>query len=246
MERAWKVPVTRYDHLTQETRDETEWVVSEVRYTLTFNGQEISRFPASPHLLRELAHGFLVGKGIITGNEPIHIIVQGKTIAVTQGEQTAKQLSPDRNMGEEHPDRGMGKPCRVLDPEMLLGAVSRLSSDSLLWKKTHGVHTIGVFTWDGQVVHLIEDVSRHSAFDKAVGKALREQVDLNDCFLALSCRISGDMVSKAALTGIRLLGSKSTITASAVEKALQEEITVVGYTQEDHFVVFTHPRRITM
>jgi FdhD protein len=149
-------------------------------------------------------------------------------------------------MTGEKTDSRIRDSCSTLHPEILLGAVSRLSSDSPLWKKTHGVHSIAVFSHDGHLIHLIEDVSRHSAFDKAVGKALMEQVNLTTCFLALSCRISCDMISKAALFGIRLLVSKSTVTGSAIEKALQEEITVIGYAQKDHFVVFTHPDRITM
>jgi len=236
MELIRKVPVARYECQDTEMRASTEWVVSEVWYHLIYGGQEISCMPASPHMLRELAYGFLVGSGNIQAGEDISIDVQGEIISVRKKQTSGPHYSRD---GTEHElNRAV-----TLSPDIVLEAVARLSSHSHVWKKTHGVHSVALITGGG-MRYLVEDVSRHSAFDKAVGKAFMEQVDLAACFLATTCRISGSMVVRAAHSGISVLVSTSTVTGLAIEQALQETITLVGFTQKDHFVIFTHPERI--
>jgi FdhD protein len=249
MEIVRKVPVIHYECIDQKSMDSTEWVVSEVCYHLSVNGDEISRIPASPHMLKELAYGFLVGKGIVLADDIDAIDIQGTEIAVTTREPHSRLSLHDssQNNVKKATAHGLrGEPSCTVIPEILFRAVGRLHSDSLLWKKTHAVHSTALFTCTGDLVHLVEDVSRHSAFDKTVGKALLEHIDLSTCFLAATCRISSDMVSRAVQCSLNLLASKSTATGAAIKKALQEEITLVGFTQKEHFVVFTHPERILL
>ncbi|MBU7031702.1 MAG: formate dehydrogenase accessory sulfurtransferase FdhD [Theionarchaea archaeon] len=251
MEPVWKVPVIRYECADQKVMDSTEWVVSEICYRLSVNGDEVSRLPASPYMLRELAYGFLVGKGLVLLDDITALTIQDTEITVTTREPHPRphvsSSLKDRagKKGDSAPMIGEEPSCCV-SPEVLFMAVERLYSDSLLWKKTHAVHATALFTSTGDLLHLIEDVSRHSAFDKTVGKALIDHLDLTTSFLAATCRISGDMVTRAANCGLTLLVSKSTATAAAIKKADQEGITIVGYTQTEHFVVFTHPERILL
>ena len=201
MEYIRKVPVTRYECQDTEKRGSTEWVVSEIWYHLIFEGQELSCLPASPHMLPELAYGFLVGNGKIRAGEDISIDVQDDMISVRKKEQTSC-LHHSRESTEHKFHRAV-----TLSPDIVLEAIARLSSHSPLWKKTHGVHSVALVTAEGIMHFLVEDVSRHSAFDKAVGKAFMERADLATCFLATTCRISGSMVVRAAHSGIKVLVS---------------------------------------
>ena len=95
---------------------------------------------------------------------------------------------------------------------------------TITFKKTGGVHVAAVFKNSGELVSYAEDVGRHNAVDKVLGGASLIGQDLSKCFLALSGRLTGDIVLKAARTGIPLVVSRT------------------GYTGELGYEVFCHPR----
>jgi FdhD protein len=110
---------------------------------------------------------------------------------------------------------------------------------------TGGLHAAGLFTADGQLEELAEDVGRHNAVDKVVGRMLiREALPLSDRILFVSGRTSFEIVQKAFLAGIPMLVSVSAPSTLAIDLAVETGMTLAGFVRDDHFNVYAHPERL--
>jgi FdhD protein len=231
-----KVPVIRFDTV-QKTREEAEeWVVSEEKYHLVINGREVILIPASPGMEKQLAVGYLAGRGITCDHEAV--VVDGNTITVNVNLEIADYL--------EIPSQQNA--LRTGSPKILASLIvqvgSQLQWDSKTWKKTNATHSAALFQEDGTLIQLVEDISRRSAFDKVIGQAILDSCDFSSTFAVLSCRITEDMVIKAANVGIPVVASRSTVIEPAVTAARILGVTLLGYAQEDHVVAFAHAERV--
>lgn len=92
-----------------------------------------------------------------------------------------------------------------------------------------------------EILFRCEDIGRHSAIDKAIGWAMRNDVDLTNCVLFTSGRVSRAMVQKVIRAGIPVMAGKGTISKRAVELARSCDLTLIGYTKPDSMAVFTQP-----
>jgi FdhD protein len=111
---------------------------------------------------------------------------------------------------------------------------------------TGGLHAAGLFTSDGQLVVVREDIGRHNAVDKVVGWALRERrLPLSGHVLLVSGRASFELTQKASMAGIPVLAAVSAPSTLAVELADEVGLTVVGFLRGTTMNVYTRPDRIT-
>ncbi|MBU7013859.1 MAG: formate dehydrogenase accessory sulfurtransferase FdhD [Theionarchaea archaeon] len=232
-----KVHVIRFDTIRGKRTEAEEWVVSEKKYHLTADGREVSVIPASPGMEKQLAIGYLAGRGIAFDYEST--IVHGNTITVEVHEDINEyvEISPRKT-------RALSSGLPKIPASLIVQAGSRLQRDSEIWKKTNATHSAALFQKNGTLIQLIEDVARRSAFDKVIGQALLDSRDLSSTFAVLSCRITEDVVIKAATVGIPIVASLSTVIEPAVTTAHTLGITLLGYNQEDHVVAFAHPERV--
>ena len=100
------------------------------------------------------------------------------------------------------------------------GASRRLRARQAVFDDTGGLHAAGLFTRDGAMVDVAEDVGRHNAVDKIVGRMLmREALPLSDYFLCVSGRTSFEIVQKAVFAGIPLVAAVSAPSTLAIELA---------------------------
>jgi len=134
----------------------------------------------------------------------------------------------------------------AVDPSLLPGLVERLRSGQGVFDRTGGLHAAGLFTRSGELVYLREDVGRHNAVDKVVGRALLdERVPASDSILVVSGRAGYEVVQKSITAGIPILAAVGAPSSLAVALAREFNQTLVGFLKGDRFNVYSAPERLS-
>ena len=130
--------------------------------------------------------------------------------------------------------------------DLLAELPDRLRAGQAAFDRTGGVHAAGLFTLDGDLLCLREDVGRHNAVDKVIGWALREgRLPLPDTVLQVSGRASFELAQKAAMAGIPILAAVSAPSSLAVDLAHDMGLTLVGFSRGTGMNVYANPDRIS-
>ncbi|MEH0936852.1 formate dehydrogenase accessory sulfurtransferase FdhD [Micromonospora psammae] len=131
--------------------------------------------------------------------------------------------------------------------DVLTALPDRLRSGQRAFDRTGGLHAAGLFTPDGELVVLREDVGRHNAVDKVVGWAVREgRLPLTGHVLLVSGRASFELTQKAWMAGVPLLAAVSAPSSLAVDLADEAGMTLVGFLRGRAMNVYAHPHRVTV
>ena len=128
---------------------------------------------------------------------------------------------------------------------MLPRLSDRLREQQRIFESTGGLHAAGLFDSGGEIELLREDIGRHNAVDKIVGRALLEgRLPLARSLLAVSGRAGYEVVQKAVAAGIPILAAVGAPSSLAVATAERFGMTLVGFLRDDRFNVYTAPERI--
>jgi FdhD protein len=217
----------------------------------------------------ELAVGFLRTEGLIDGGEVLAVEV-GSPADVAQPDDTVLvRLSRPfdaSTVAERHfvatASCGIcGKasidevavrcdpipPGPVVSPVTLTSLPDRLRAAQAAFQATGGLHAAGLFTSEGELIALREDVGRHNALDKLVGsQLLAGRLPLHDRIVMVSGRVSFEIVQKAAVAGAPIVAAVSAPSDLAVEAATRLGVTVVGFLRGDGFNVYCHEERVAV
>lgn len=131
-------------------------------------------------------------------------------------------------------------------PSSLLATLpDMLRADQRVFDRTGGLHAAGLFTADGDVLCVREDVGRHNAVDKVIGWALKAgRLPLTGCVLQVSGRASFELTQKALMAGIPTLSAVSAPSSLAVDLAAEAGMTLVGFVRGDSMNVYTGKHRV--
>jgi FdhD protein len=128
---------------------------------------------------------------------------------------------------------------------IVLGLPNAVRSAQPVFAATGGLHAVGLFTPDGALSLVREDVGRHNAVDKVIGAALRGgRLSLAGTVMLLSGRAGFELIQKAAIARVPVVCSVSAPSALAVDLADEVGMTLVGFVRGGSANVYTHPRRI--
>ena len=132
-----------------------------------------------------------------------------------------------------------------LTKEIIIKSPSILRQNQSEFSKTGGIHASGLFSSDGKLISLREDVGRHNALDKMIGNALNEnQIDPKNQFITCSGRLNFELVQKVLMTNIGLMIGVGAPTSLAIDLANRFDMTLIGFVKEDSFNIYTNNQKV--
>jgi FdhD protein len=132
-----------------------------------------------------------------------------------------------------------------LTKEIIIKSPSILRENQSEFSKTGGIHASGLFSSDGKLISLREDVGRHNALDKMIGNALNEkQIDPKNQFITCSGRLNFELVQKVLMTNIGLMVGVGAPTSLAIDLANRFDMTLIGFVKEGSFNIYTNNQKV--
>lgn len=141
--------------------------------------------------------------------------------------------------------QGMVPEIQSFGAKVLFDLPEKLRSAQDNFEVSGGIHASGIFTSDGELMFLREDVGRHNALDKLIGHAVQEGLlPLNRFVLLLSGRASFELIQKAAMAGISIVAAIGAPSSLALELAKEFNITLIGFLKNNRFNIYNQNENI--
>lgn len=242
--------------------EEDVLVIKEAPITIDVEGIESYTLLSTPVDRLALAVGFLRSEGVIESMADIDVLKEcdddANTIRVRLTGKVPKIDDAGRNLlivsscgacGSENLQKRIDALPKVGDTLKIQAGVLRAVYGALrqrqnLFEACGGTHAAAVFDKNGKIVTSAEDTGRHNALDKAIGKCVLDGIDTSGYGVALTSRLSLEMVSRCARSGIELIAAVSAPTTMAVDVAQRCNITLCAFVRETRATIFTHPARV--
>jgi FdhD protein len=257
-----KVDIVKIDVSARNAQKTTDYVAEEKPLHIFLNRTRYVTVFCSPSLLKELAVGHVVSEGIVKSMEEIERIDLEEKEGVCRINLKPDVKIEDRMKLLQHFSRVIFSACGSEAPfqptlalakvqsdmkvnaETISNCVNRLNFIAETYRKTGGVHVAAIYKSDGTIVTFAEDVGRHNAVDKVIGSCILKGIDFNGCFIALSGRLTSDIVLKAARVSLPIIASLAAAIDSGIEVAINTELTLVGFVRGKRMNIYTFPERI--
>ena len=254
-------------------RSGPDTVVVEEPLEIRVNGSPLAVTMRTPGSDVELTQGFLFSEGIIGARGDIASIRYCNSVDA-DGRNTYNVLDVELAPGVPLPDTGIERNFYTTSSCGVCGKASldairqrgryrpaddtvRVTTDTItalpaalraaqkVFDTTGGLHAAGLFTAEGQLLAVREDVGRHNAVDKLLGWAVEQhRIPLRGTVLLVSGRASFELAQKAVIAGIPVLAAVSAPSSLAIDLANDSGLTLIGFLRGTTMNIYTHLPRI--
>jgi FdhD protein len=235
---------------------ELDRVAIEEPLEIRVNGEPIAVTMRTPGADEELALGFLHGEGLIDGPREVGPPADLAANAIEVAGPLARRPDSRRffttsscgvcgkgaleEVAVGAPRLGDGP---IVDRALLAALPDRLAQPA--FERSGGLHATGLFDAAGEPLHVHEDVGRHNAMDKVIGRALLEdRLPLSGSILCVSGRLAFELVQKAAMAGCPILVGVGAPTSLAIELARDRRMTLAGFARDGRVNVYAGAERL--
>ena len=213
----------------------------------------------------ELAVGFLVSEGIVRDRSAIaKISVDADKRAIVDLAAGVKlKLNSAQRFGTISSSCGLCGKTSIdairqsfpaiessnvrIDIETLLSLPQKLRDAQSDFARTGGIHAAGIFDSNGELKIVREDIGRHNAVDKAIGRAFLDKLfPLNRHVLLVSGRASFEIIQKALAAGVAIVAAVSAPSTLAAEFAWESNQTLIGFLRPPSFNIYSHVERVIL
>jgi FdhD protein len=211
----------------------------------------------------ELAAGFLVSEAIVRTRDEIAQISahRDNRVIIRLKEHVKFKLNSTKRFGTISSSCGLCGKTSIdairqnfpaiesanvrIDIEILLSLPEKLRNAQSDFARTGGIHAAGIFDVDGELKMAREDIGRHNAVDKAIGRAFFDgSLPLDRHLLMVSGRASFEIVQKALAAGIPIVAAVSAPSTLAVNFARETNQTLIGFLRPPSFNMYAHIERV--
>jgi FdhD protein len=239
-------------------RTERDAVAVEEPLEIRINGEPVAVTMRTPGHDEELALGFCLSEGLAPRDAALPPDLSANAVEVTASDLAPAEVR--RNFYTSSSCGVCGKGAleavaveaprvesEVRVPASVISELPRrLRAAQAAFDVTGGLHATGLFTVEGELLCVREDVGRHNAMDKVVGWAFRDDhLPLARALLCVSGRLSFELVQKAAVAGCPLLVAVGAPSSLAVELAADRGLTLCGFVRDGKINVYSQPWRVT-
>lgn len=248
-----------------------EAVAHEEPLEIRVNGASVAVVMRTPGHDEELGRGFLLTERVVRSLDDVESIRHCTTVPDPEAEDNVLQvrLRPGVTFDLERLRRHTfaSSSCGVcgkatlenaravaapledrarVSPALLATLPEKLRAAQQAFATTGGLHAAGLFTLDGALVALREDVGRHNAVDKIVGFIASEGIESSEHALLVSGRVSFELVQKAAAARLPILAGISAPTSLAVRMGCALRVTVVGFLRGTTMNIYSADERVVL
>lgn len=256
-----KHPATgvRLEVMEITSRRSTRAMPVETPVTVYLNDEEIATTQATPSDLEDMAVGFLVAEGLLTDRAKFsaaHADIRRGLVWVTSSEeipadlaQRTRYLTSGCGRGITFASLGHAQGLEPIHSDLRVGAdeiyslIGEMARRAEKYRDSGGMHACGLAR-GGTLEIVREDIGRHNALDKVLGRAWLDSVPTGEAVLFSTGRLSYEMTVKAAKSRIPIAVSRSAVTDLSARIADDLSITLAGYARGGKLTVYTHPERI--
>ena len=259
MSRTTKIPISRWNG--EDIVISSDDLAQESLIVLRYNDSLVANLLGTPADIGELLLGHLICEGLL----PIDTDIPSEDSLVVEeslGSYSVSLKAQPELINPKDSERIVTSSCGACnsdDLELLISHLPMIERDShsldfkllnqcfnemksrqLAFHSTGGMHAAGITDSDYNLLFVMEDIGRHNAVDKVIGKSLKEGIDLSKSFLLLSGRCGWDIVAKASRSGVKNIASIGACSSLAAKAARHTGVRIVSFLKPDNAVIIGH------